>query len=263
MSSASYAADVDRWFEKRINRLAAADGWLNIVGLWWLDDGPIRVGSSAANDAVLPHGPDILGMAESAGDQFAFTFVDPELHRAIGKPVKNQPFQITAGDFLLEAVLLAGRMAFRVRDRRSTGQAITIERFPVDPLWRIVAGWIPLDEPVHTTVDTMIGLPTEVTVTHKAVFDRDGQHFELLPTHGTPAAPQFVIRDLTAGNETYAACRFLFGEPLESDTIVLDFNKAINPPCAFSSFAVCPLPPPQNVIPLRIEAGERKWSDGH
>lgn len=260
MNNDPYAAEVDLWFEKRVRRLTAADGWLSIVGLWWLDDGAIHVGSAAANDAILPHGPEVLGTARANGGDFTFTFADTSRLPAVGTPVKNQPFQIVEGDFLLEAVLLAGRMAFRVRDRRSISQAIVIERFPVDPGWHIEASWMPLDEPVHTTVDTMIGLPTEVTITHKAIFDKDGRHFELLPTHGTPESPQFVIRDLTAGKETYAACRFLFGERIDGDKIVLDFNKAINPPCAFSSFAVCPLPPPQNVVPLRIEAGERKWS---
>jgi uncharacterized protein len=134
-----------------------------------------------------------------------------------------------------------------------------IESFPVDENWRIVAEWVPLAKPIETSVDTVTGAPSEVTITHKAVFVYDGQNYELLPTHGTPAAPQFVLRDATSGRETYPASRFLFGEDIKHGSIVLDFNKAINPPCAFTDFAICPLPPPENVLPFRIEAGEKTW----
>ena len=106
------------------------------------------------------------------------------------------------------------------------------------------------------TVDTTIGIPTEVTITHRAAFTRDGVRYKLLPTHGTPQVPQFVIRDLTSGEETYPASRFLYGEEIGADTIVLDFNKAFNPPCAFTDHAVCPLPPADNILPVRITAGE-------
>ncbi len=90
-----------------------------------------------------------------------------------------------------------------------------------------------------------------------------GVTYELLATHGTPEAPQFVIRDQTARDSTYAACRFVFGEDVTDTTIVLDFNKALNPPCAFTEHAVCPLPPAENVLPIRIEAGEKRLANGH
>jgi uncharacterized protein (DUF1684 family) len=90
------------------------------------------------------------------------------------------------------------------------------------------------------------------------VFAHEGKTYELIATHGTPNAPQFVIRDLTSRDSTYGACRFVYGEDVTEDSIVLDFNKAINPPCAFTEHAVCPLPPAQNVLPFRIEAGEKR-----
>ena len=90
------------------------------------------------------------------------------------------------------------------------------------------------------------------------MFTHDGQTIELIATHGTPESPQFVIRDLTSRTETYPAARFVFGEDITDSTIVLDFNKALNPPCSFTDFAVCPLPPPQNVLPFRVDAGEKR-----
>jgi uncharacterized protein len=124
-----------------------------------------------------------------------------------------------------------------------------------------VADWVPFEAPKGMTVDTTKSIPTEVEVTHKAVFTRDGVTYELIATHGTPEAPQFVIRDLTSRDSTYPASRFVYGEDVTESAIVLDFNKALNPPCAFTEHAVCPLPPPENVLPIRIEAGEKRLTD--
>jgi len=253
-----YAAQFAAWREKRLARLTAEDGWLNLVGLWWLDEGPLSVGSGAAREAVLPSGPDLIGTARLEAGDLVFDPADMAA-QAVRFRIEKTPTRFPAGDFLVEAVQLAGRPALRIRDLSATAGAIAIDSYPVDPAWRIVADWLPLAEPIHTTVDTVIGAPTAVTITHKAVFRHAGETVELLPTHGTAEAPQFVIRDRTSGRTTYTACRFLFGEEIAATGIVLDFNKAINPPCAFSSFAICPLPPPQNVLPFAVEAGEKTW----
>lgn len=255
------AADFAQWQGRRIAALTAEDGWLNLVGLWWLDDGPVGVGADPAADAVLPRGPSRLGTARLKGDAFQFEPGDALMERVSLTVPEKGPVRFSAGGFLMEAVRLAGRTALRVRDPLSAARRdfAGVETFPFDPAWRIVADWVALETPIHTTVDTVIGAPTAVTITHRAVFEREGRMIELLPTFGTPKAPQFVIRDLTSGKETYPASRFLFGEDIVGGRIVLDFNRAINPPCAFSSFAICPLPPPQNVLPFRVEAGEKDW----
>ncbi len=153
-----------------------------------------------------------------------------------------------------------GDNALRIRDTASAapGAFPGIEYFPAQQDWRIVAEWVPFEAPVEMDVDTTGNIRTGVAVTHKAVFTRDGKTYELIATHGTPESPQFVIRDPTSRDSTYPASRFLFGEEVTENSIVLDFNKAINPPCAFTEFAVCPLPPPENVLPFRIEAGEKR-----
>ena len=249
------------WREQRLAALTAEDGWLNLVGLWWLDDGPISVGADPASDAVLPRGPSRLGTAKLTGDAFRFEPGDALMERVSLTVPEKGPVRFSAGGFLMEAVRLTGRTALRIRDPDSPARRnfAGVDTFPFDPAWRIVADWVALETPIHTEVDTVIGAPTAVTITHKARFEHEGRSFELLPTFGTPQAPQFVIRDQTAGKETYPASRFLFGEELSDTTIVLDFNRAINPPCAFSTFAICPLPPPGNVLPFRIEAGEKNW----
>lgn len=259
-----YSQALAAWRHERIARLTAEDGWLNLLGLWWLDDGPVSVGAAADNDAVLPRGPDHAGTISNDAAGFRFQPADgstPPLAIQVGR---KGPSRFRIGAFLAEIVMLAGRPALRIRDPEAAerGNFHGVESFPADKAWRIVAKWLPLETPVHTTVDTVIGAPTEVTISHHARFEHAGATYDLLPTHGAPDAPQFVIRDATSGKTTYPACRFLFGEDIVGDTIVLDFNKAINPPCAFSTFAICPLPPPENVLPFAIEAGERSWKGG-
>jgi uncharacterized protein (DUF1684 family) len=257
-----YARALDDWRRHRIARLTAEDGWLNLVGRWWLEPGAAAIGSAGDNDIVLPLGPAHVGTLTKDAEGVSFLSAE-----AGAKPVrlaldKKNPPRFSAGRLLLEVMSLNDQNALRVRDREAPERLNFpgIRYFPVDPSWRIVADWVRLDTPVRMTIDTMIGTPTEVTITHRAHFSRDGVRYALLPTHGTPQAPQFVIRDLTSRTETYPASRFLWGEDITETTIVLDFNKAVNPPCAFTDHAICPLPPPENVLPIRIEAGELKMN---
>lgn len=252
----TYRDEIENWRTQRLASLKGEAGWLNIIGRWELEPGTVTVGSAADNDIVLEVGPAHVGSFTQAADGgVTFTAADGGVPEALELDKKNFP-KLTVDRLLLEVTSLNSRNALRIRDRQSTAPAAlsSIPHFPVDPAWRIEAQWLPLDTPRTATVDTVMGIPTEVTITHKAVFEHDGETVELLPTHGTEQAPQFVLRDATAG-ETYPASRFLFGAP-HGSKIVLDFNKAINPPCAFSDYAVCPLPPAENVLPFRIEAGE-------
>lgn len=255
-----YEAQYADWKIRRLAALKAPDGWLNIISRDWLSEGTARIGSAPDNDIVLPAGPAHVGtLTQDAQGGVTYAPADG------GAPValelsKSRPPRFTAGNLLLEVTTLNGENALRVRDTQSSAaeELGPIDSFPLDPSWRIVADWVALETPKGLTIDTSKSIQTEVEATHKAVFSRDGVTHELLATHGTPQSPQFVIRDLTSRDSTYAACRFIFGEDVTETNIVLDFNKAINPPCAFTDFAVCPLPPSENVLPIRIEAGEKR-----
>jgi len=256
----SFLASLDAWKARRLANLKAADGWLNIIGRWWLDAGTITVGSAPDNGIVLSAGPARLGTLTQADDG-AVTFAPANGSAPIHvEPNKKHPPKFTVDGLLIEITTLNGENALRIRDINSTApdRLAPIEYFPADPKWRIVADWVPFEAPKGMTVDTTGDILTEVEVTHKAVFTHDGQRYELIATHGTPDSPQFVLKDPTSRDSTYQASRFLFGEEVTDKTIVLDFNRAINPPCAFTEFAVCPLPPPENVLPFRIEAGEKR-----
>ena len=257
-------ADFAAWQARRLAALKAPDGWLNIIARDWLSEGTASVGSADDNDIVLPTGPAHIGtLTQDALGGVTYT-------PAGGAPTKlelskTKPPRFTAGTLLLEVTTLNGQNALRVRDTASTaGDAHPpIQYFPHDPSWRVTAEWIKLDTPVQLSIGTSKSIPTEVEASHKALFTKDGTTYELLATHGTPESPQFVIWDQTARDETYGACRFVFGEEVTENSIVLDFNKAINPPCAFTDFAVCPLPPAENVLPIRIEAGEKRLGNAH
>ena len=140
-----------------------------------------------------------------------------------------------------------------MRDLTQTPSA-DLRYYPDDPAWTIRAKWESL-APEAAEITMKDGSTAAVTVTHRATFQHQGKTITLTPTHWKSGKPMFVFRDKTAG-ETYPACRFLFGEDPTETEITLDFNRAFSPPCAFTDFAICPLPPPGNILPFRIEAGE-------
>ncbi|GGF30815.1 lipoprotein [Youhaiella tibetensis] len=264
-----YLTQLDAWKAHRLERLKAADGWLNVIGRYWLENGTVSVGSAHDNDLVLSAGPAHVGTVTQDAEGVTFTPAEGIEGHENGpvrlKLDKHHPPRFHAGSLLLEVTTLNGQHALRVRDSASTAPADFpgIPYYPADPSWRIVADWQLLDTPITMTVDTVLGIPTEVTVTHKAVFQHDGQTYEIIATHGSAKSPQFVIKDPTSRTDTYPASRFLFGEDVTDSSIVLDFNKAINPPCAFTEHAVCPLPPPENVLPFAITAGEKRIANSH
>ncbi|MBJ6986883.1 MULTISPECIES: DUF1684 domain-containing protein [unclassified Devosia] len=258
-----YPTEYAAWKIRRLEALQAPDGWLNIIARDWLSEGTVKIGAADDNDIILPTGPAYVGTLTQDADG-GVTYAAADGSAPIKLELnKYKPPRFTAENLLLEVTTLNGENAVRVRDTASkAGEELgEIEYFDLDPSWRIEAKWVALEEAKNLSISTSKAIPTEVQATHKAVFDRDGVTYELLATHGTKESPQFVIRDLTSRDSTYGACRFVFGENVSENSIVLDFNKALNPPCAFTDFAVCPLPPAENVLPIRIEAGEKRLKD--
>lgn len=237
------------WRAERLAALSAPDGWLNLVARIELAPGRHLVG--AGQGLRLPSGPDLLGTLEltEAGASFARPGQAPQPFL----PVPDAFPQLRVDPFLLEIHTVDGVPALRVRDLTLTPQ-VALRHYRDDPAWTIRAEWESL-APQAAEVAMKDGSTAAVTITHRARFRYRGQSVTLTPTHWKSGKPMFVFRDATAG-ETYPACRFLFGEDPSDTEIILDFNRAISPPCAFTDFAICPLPPPGNVLPFRVEAGE-------
>lgn len=257
-----FRAAHESWRQERMAKLSAGNGWLNLLGRWPVAPGNYAIGSGAASDIRLPVGPERLGTLviepEDRGRFHSESGAEILLDRAAGLT------EWRAGRFLMEITALNDLRALRIRDSEAPARSHPpqIDFFPLDPALRITAIWEPLPALMDLTLDTIIGIPTRVPVTHVARFEIAGHQMAMLPTYGTPERPQFVLRDLTSLDDSYAKARFIFGEEVTETSVVIDFNRAINPPCAFTDHAICPLPPRENLIPARIEAGERRLARG-
>lgn len=279
-----YTRQIEQWRADRVARLTAPDGWLSLIGLEWLHEGANRIGSAADNDIVLSAGPAHLGTVTLGQDGTARIALDKDAGATVdGKPAAEAtllddmhadaagPTLVRFGSASFYVIDRDGRKALRVKDPEAPTRAhfAGIDHFPIDPSWRIEADWVPF-EPGHTLeIGSVIGTIEAVDVPGKAVFQRDGHTFELMPYQEEPGGELFfVIADRTSGKETYGAARFFYAA-LPKDglshpgKVELDFNKAYNPPCAFTPFATCPLAPPENRLDLAVTAGEKRYRGGH
>ncbi|HEX8776499.1 MAG TPA: DUF1684 domain-containing protein, partial [Rhodanobacter sp.] len=252
----SYTHEIEAWRAARVARLTAPDGWLSLIGLDWLHQGANRVGSAADNDIVLKAGPAHLGTVTLAADgavrialagdsgasvdgkSVAEAALIDDMHTAPG----TAPTTVRFGNASFYVVDRDNRKALRVKDSDAEARRefSGIDYFPVDPSWRIEADWVPFVPAHDLEIGTAIGTIDKVKVPGKAVFRRDGRTFELLPYQEEPGGELFfVLADQTSGKQTYGAARFLYaalpagglGKP---GKVILDFNKAYNPPCAFT-----------------------------
>ena len=267
-----YNQEIERWHARRIERLTAPDGWLSLIGLEWLKPGANRIGSAADNDIVLVKAPARLGTIEWSDNALSIVLdaVDgvtidgvAQKHAGLVDDSHAQPTTVAFGSVNFIAIDRGGRKGLRVRDSEAVTRAqfAGIERFPVDSAWRVVADWRPLEPPLQLATGTVIGTIENYPAPGKAVFEREGRRFELYPVLELPGDTQLflIFADATSGKETYGAARFLYADMPRDGKLVLDFNKAYNPPCAFTPFATCPLAPPENRLDVRVAAGELKY----
>lgn len=276
---ADYSRTIATHHAERLRRLAAPDGWLTLVGLHWLTPGTSTLGSAADNQIVLAAGPAHVGSIDlDAAGLVKFTPANGVAIQIDGNEAKpgvavelrddggGKSSRVTLGQVSFQVLARGGKRALRVRDTEAATRRDFkgIETFPVDPAWRIEAKWVPFKAPRRQPITNVLGQVEDETVRGEAVFTYNGQEVRLLPIwDGSASEPLFfVIRDETSGTETYAAARFLDAEPPHDGKVILDFNLAINPPCAFTPYATCPLPPKQNRLPFDVRAGEKVYESG-
>ena len=273
----SYQAEIEQWRAQRVARLQGPSGWLSLIGLHWLKDGKNTVGSDASNDIVLAAGPKNLGTITLAKGKATIVLNPKEPATIDGKPVKTaellddsheNPTTVQFGTASFYMIDRNGKKGLRVKDSEAEARKhfTGIETWPIDPKWRIEAKWVEY-KPAHTLeVPNVIGQIDKFPVPGKAVFERDGKTYELLPVLEEPDAKElfFIFADKTTAKETYGGGRFFYSEMPKDGKVVLDFNKAYNPPCAFSPHATCPLAPPENRLAMPVTAGEKKYNGpGH
>lgn len=278
-ATSDHEAAVLRWREERVARLTTPDGWLSLIGLHWLQPGDNTVGHAPDNTIRLDAGRARLGIVHlTAEGRVTFAAapdadasVDGEPLPATAEPVElnfltGRPSLVKAGTVSFVVIRRGERVGLRVRDSESPRRRhfAGIDYFPIDPSWRIEARWVPFDPPRQIPITNILGQTSPGRVPGKAVFTREGRTFELIPiAESADENLFFIITDATAGEETYEAARFLYAEPPRDGVVILDFNRALNPPCAFTPFATCPLPPKENRLPIRVTAGEKEYRGAH
>lgn len=275
-----YQTQIDAWHAARIERLQAKEGWLSLVGLHWLVGGSSTVGKSADNDIELAIGPAQLGvinvdqrgvilhLKNGQAAQFEGAIVDVakdgSVHAALATDKDGSPSVVRLGDASFTVIDRSPRLALRVRDPNAQTRTKFkgIERFPVNPDYRIVATLEAYEEPQMIEVVTIVGSVEPTPSIGKARFTLDGRDYGLELLLDEPDATSYfvIFGDRTNGRETYGMARFLYAER-DGDTVIVDFNKAYNPPCAFTPYATCPMPPDGNRLDTRVEAGEKKVAD--
>ena len=273
-----YVREIEGWQHERAQRLTADGGWLTVAGLVWLKQGKNSFGSDPTCDVVLP--------AHSAPPQ-AGVFVHEGPHVRVevrpGVPVMlgptgvkrmtlhsdvggSEPDVLSLGAVTMQIISRGGRQGVRVKDMKSPARAAFkgLQYFPIDPRYRVVGSFVAHPAPVTLNVPTVLGTVESMPSPGYVTFN--------LPDAERPAAQPlrldavieagetdlfFIFRDATSGKSSYGAGRFLYAAPPVDGKVVLDFNRAYSPPCAFTPHATCPLPPPNNRLPAAIEAGEK------
>jgi uncharacterized protein (DUF1684 family) len=255
----AYVSELQKWRGDREARLKADDGWLTLVGLYWIEPGISKVGSDPTANVPLPAKlPKQVGTIDLKDNVATFT-------PAAGVPLKRttlhddqqkdyETLKLDSVNFYL--IHRGDRYGIRIKDAQSPARTnfAGLDWYPPDPTWNVDATFTP--SPHKVTFDTQVGVKEEEESPGYFEFDRDGQHIKLEAVKEDDEL-FFVIRDATSGKTTYAASRFIYTPLPKNGHVKIDFNKAYNPPCVFTDFATCPLPTPQNRLKIPIEAGEK------
>ena len=249
----------DAWRQARQAELAAPDSWLGLIGLFWLEPGLNSVGSAEGSTVLLPDGPSHLGDLRWQ-DGRLFWLPDEGLAVELQSDLHGQPTTVDYKNWSFFVVDRDNRLVVRLRDRDWAQHKpfAGLDYFAYEPAWCIDAEWQELSPPISMEVPNVAGELKSVLVRHRAVFQWAGQQVELLPMSVSDSEIFFVFRDRSSGKDSYGAGRFLKAPVAVDGKITLDFNFAYSPPCAFTPFAMCPLPPPENWLPFAVTAGEKK-----
>lgn len=274
----AFAATQKEWRDERRAKLLLPDGWTSLVGLHWIEKGAHYFGSDPDNGIRLAAGPAHAGMISLEGDRIRFV---PEKGAALtldGEPLKgattllsdaddNGPSRLgfDDGKGVITIIKRADRYAFRVKhaDAPTRTGFKAIEYWPGGNDWVIRAKFVPNAAGKTLPIANIIGTTDNVSNPGAVEFQRDGRAYRIEALDEGDGGLSLIFADRTSGHGSYPAGRFLdVARPDASGTVLLDFNKSYNPPCAFTAFATCPLPPPENRLDLEIVAGEKAYRFG-
>ena len=264
----TYEAEIEAWRAHMSESLRSETGWLTLVGLYWLHEGANTVGSDPSADVLLPENtPKGLGTIEFR-DNTATLHVNTDISvlvdsesvttavlRDDGDP--RGASRVEIGAILFTVIQRGDQYGVRVRDRNHPARQRFTGRiwYPIDPNYRVRAIYIQHPEPRTLQIMSVAGVITPITNPGYVEFALNGQHIRLEAFNEGGDDLWFVFRD--ANPQVYRASRFMYAPITPDGSAILDFNKAYNPPCAFTAYATCPLPLKENILSISIEAGEK------
>ena len=272
MAQDTYRASVDAWHAERVARLTAEDGWLSLVGRDWLHPGENTLGSAPGATVLLPDwaAPARAGLFILEGATVRFKPLpgsglllngQPATEATLKSDTEEKPDLLQAGRLKFYVIHRGDRFGIRIKDPETPARKAFqgVPRYPVDPVWRVVADFLPYATPQTRAIPTVLGTSEPMTAPGLLKFKMGGREVTLEPMVEDPGHSELflIFKDATSAHGTYPAGRFLYADMPKDGKVVLDFNRAVNPPCAFTIYATCPLPPKQNQLGLAITAGEK------
>jgi uncharacterized protein (DUF1684 family) len=280
VDAAAFAGDEQAWRDRRLQRLTAPDGWASLIGLHWIEPGAHAVGSAADNGIRLAMGPAHLGLLRAGADgSVAFEpagdasltldgqpFAAPAALRTDTAKAGPSVVGFDGGKGVATVIERSGRLALRVRhaDAPTRTRFAGLDYWPADPSWRVQARFVPHAPGTTIGIANIIGGIERVSNPGALEFSRGGKTYRIEALDEGEGTLFLVFADRTNGHDSYGAGRFIDApKPDARGHVAIDFNQAYNPPCAFTPFATCPLPPPENRLDLAVTAGEKAYRKPH
>ena len=264
---AAYVQSFEKWKAEQTDDLKT--NWLSLAGLFWLKPGANTFGSAANNAIVFPKGPAQAGEFDLEGKDVIVKLLAGAQAKIAGKTVSTAKLdpdtsdhvtRVEMGSLEFHVIVRGERVGIRLRDTASEASRTFkgMMFFPLDMNYRVTAQWVPADGKTTIAVPNVLGDVTANPSPGVAVFKLNGQELKLTALGGDAKTGFFIVfGDPTGKGDTYPGGRFLDTPPVVNGTVVLDFNRAYNPPCAVTPYATCPLAPKENRLAVPITAGEK------
>lgn len=258
-----YNQQIEQWQQDRRSSLSASDGWLSLVGLHWLDEGENKCGSSDKNQIILPSTvPEFVGAYTLNEGHVSCSIIEQKGLSSSSADNCNMAYEAISWNLIERG----GNYGIRVRDslRPARIRLRAIEYFDIDPNKRVFAKWTVAAEKDSILMRNVLDMEYAIPIEGSLTFKLEGQDCQLTALDGGPDELFLIFSDETTGELTYGGGRYLScPRPNEEGVTIIDFNKSYNPPCAFTAFATCLLPRPENYLPLELLVGEKMYGQQH
>lgn len=267
----TYQKEIAKWRSEHETELKGENSWFSLAGLFWLKDGVNTIGRGSNFDIQLTENfkgvkfGEILFQNETVNlkvenGQEAIIEGENVSQIELNSDEKGKPTIVQTGSQTFYVIKREDKFGIRLKDKNSSARLNFkgLHWFSADSKYKTIATFEPFSDPKEILIPNMLGGSYKMKSEGILKFKLLGKNYSLQPVEED--GKYFIIfRDLTSKKETYGVGRFLYAEKAKDNKVILDFNKAENPPCAYTTFATCPIPPPQNRLPIAIKAGEKRY----